>query len=585
MSSRSIVDDDSDDESLTPLQNSGVLDSHNIFADTQNSGVFDSHNIFADFLPIEEPIVIPNTMTIQEIREVIETPAVDYSLTRIENPQYTVAELPEHVLIDIFMFLNPYQTYSGKFRIRRLDVFNDHTKNAQMRNDKRQDRQIKKEDLVQKNNLGLVCRNWRAAACDDVLWRAQAVYLHKQLCVKIKRPQNGHFIETKSRRMALEYSTHRYLDRIVNRKCLSLKNLELGDLPRENFKDHYFKLIKKREVLVDKMVRTERKDTAIANWLIRFQYLCEVPYHLILINLLYWILMAQVILLIVFWFTSYDNSYYVYFLAPIMLLCTAMVAGIPLMIYSIMVMNEHEFTCDNLVTALLVLIGIGIWFESTPIFMIVMNLGILPRYPMRLFHNELIPWPVVLFPWALTFFVLGVFATVAGSMSLSSKVKKEGMIAIRNAICGESSDYRWMILGVYSLFSISFFWVLLGFSLEFWNYFFIPISFIPLFIMEIIAQIPVALWAFKESRNEYTSRKDKFISYNLMVFPTVLIISEIPCCFAQLIGPFCFLGPMIAFTQVVIFATTLITENDMKRSCFGDRTWYTQQQLLCCADI
>ena len=110
--------------------------------------------------------------------------------SRIENPQYTFGDLPEHILVDIFNYLNPYQSFSGAFRIRRLDTYGSTNHNTvrgvneqqRYRKMRREKREVKRGDVKQKNDLGLVCRHWRQAACHDALWKSQAVYLHKQLC-------------------------------------------------------------------------------------------------------------------------------------------------------------------------------------------------------------------------------------------------------------------------------------------------------------------------------------------------------------------------------------------------------------------
>jgi hypothetical protein len=484
--------------------------------------------------------------------------------------KYKFGELPEHVLVEIFNYLNPYQTYDSQIRIRVLST--DH--NIWVNTKQNEKRKIKKEDIQQKNNLALVCKNWRIAANNDLLWKSQAILLHKQLCTKIKRSENGLFINRETRKCALDSTYKNYRPRTVNRSCISLKYLDINCIPEKNFKDHYFKLIAAREKCVQKLVKKEARDTFISNILMRIQWLFEMPYHIFLLTIIYWLCFIQVILVIIYYFLQdrFASEYIsAGFLSPLLILAAIFSLGIPSFIYTHVLLKEHKLPFSPNCA----LFGFGIFllstFLSSPMVMIFLNMSILPRNLKKPFHTETIPWPVVFFPWILIFLILGVVLTFMIILSLLKDYRAGFENNFYTFLFNSYSarQFWWSLLGSSSLICFGIFFIFLGFSLEFWNYFFIPLAFLPLFLIEIIAQPFIARKEYSNMRTN-VSLRSKLIGLNIIIFPTVMIISEIPCCFAQLIGPLCFLGPLLFLTQIYIFFLLIATEHRGNGSCCTD---------------
>jgi hypothetical protein len=81
-----------------------------------------------------------------------------------QHHQYMWDTLPEHVLIEMFMFLNPFQQPSTT--IYSSTRIHDSTE---------------QQHLTQLNHLGLVCKQWRRAANSDDMWEYQTIHLHRKL--------------------------------------------------------------------------------------------------------------------------------------------------------------------------------------------------------------------------------------------------------------------------------------------------------------------------------------------------------------------------------------------------------------------
>ena len=344
---------------------------------------------------------------------------------------------------------------------------------------------------------------------------------------------------------------------VLRRDRIGLNGLNPNRIPSSNFHKHHVELLRRREKRVRQWKKKKKRAEFIRYVLDLCKYVAVLPSKMASFTIPYLVLWAQVILAIVRWYLDLGDHTWIYFLSPLVFIIFYLCIVVPLGI--IWLLNYDEIRCDMM--AITIVATALIWFECTPLVMLVLNLGVLPRFPMRLYHVDLIPWPAVFAPWAITLFILSVLLLAFGfACFVSPDIEDEGLSNLLAGFCVS-----------FVLFYGGLIIVILGFALEFFSHFLMPLAFIPIMLAAIVTQLLLIVAGLGECGYKFTER-------NVMLFPTVILVSVIPCCFAQLIGPFCLLGPMVFVTQ--LFLMNVLDGSSFEDHCCID----LGRMVLCCVN-
>ncbi len=445
---------------------------------------------------------------------------------RNKKRKMSASNLPEDILLDIFSYLDRQQRVEDR-----------------------------SADVKQKNDLGLVCRHWRQAACHDRLWKRQALRLEAQT-YKVENPLGGPWIANPER---LPLTSHR-------------------QPPNRKYHEHYVKLAR-REVLL----KEERKRQFIANVLERCEYFTALPSYIASLTIPYFMLWAQVILAIVHWCLDLGDHTWIYFLSPLLFIIIYLCIALPVCIIWFLTLHTHSNMLSRRLMKFLCITTAFTWFECTPLVLIFLNLGVLPRFHTRLYHVELIPWPAVFAPWTITLFLLSLSCLIISVLPIIIDADieeiREELVWIDGALTVVTYCAFAFLTGGLSI-------VLLGFALEFSAHFPMSLTFVPILLLATVTSIKLLL--FDSRTDEEWSVEERFfmrlMKWSLTFFHFILLVSVIPCCFAQFIGPCSFLGPMAVVTVLYLVTTgsiVFVTEEYTYCIC-ASRSKYSWREVLCC---
>jgi hypothetical protein len=359
-----------------------------------------------------------------------------------------------------------------------------------------------------------------------------------------------------SREASRHFGTRTYMERTLNRDHITLRTLSPDNMPSSNYRDHYFSLIKQRGLTQEQLEREEVRNTRVSNILLKCQYWCQLPASVLAVGAIYLVLVLQAILIVVFWHMrnrkNWSDDKYVLFLSPILLVATYFPLAVNSWLISYRVLKDHELKGITGIRCCLkhACITLFSWFLSAPVFLIVLNLGVLPRSAIvtapkeQLFRRELIPWHVVFAPWIISSFFCGAVMSYFILGYILEEFKRYP--SLDQLVTNLMKDYRneGVVLALMNclLYVLAVTFILLGIHLEFATNFHIAFVFIPLVIFEVFSQIIAIVFYLQYVWKLYPRFENHLIYFIWIILPLTLLLGHIPFCFEKWIGPWGFLS-------------------------------------------
>jgi hypothetical protein len=195
----------------------------------------------------------------------------------------------------------------------------------------------------------------------------------------------------------------KYIERPIDRNAITLKRTLI---PIRDYKQTYLRLVIIREINILKLRKREKLSTQFSNYLKQCDTECMLPHHFIITVLVYAILMAQIILLFIYYYRKSHGTIWNYhmilpFLTPAMFMCIAVPVYIVFYHNAILTVQKHEYvpcTWRRFITSILEFVMCT--FLVSPVIMTILNLGVLiQKVNPDQTQKSVIPWTIALMPW------------------------------------------------------------------------------------------------------------------------------------------------------------------------------------------